>query len=306
MKRLARHRLKSFSDERLLRQALRHWHADPGWRAIQALHLRGSPALLATITAMSISPRARRRAVALAVAGQLMHRMPDKADEHGDPDDSGEIGGEAPRSASRRSHRYEMHAESATQQLLLRGLADPHPDVVRAAVLGLGHRPHGASVEALLRLAASADRQMRWQVAVALGSYEEPEAIAGLIRLSADPSDEVRDWATFGLGSLRDDDSPEIRAALRRNLDDPDLDVRGEALVGLARRREDGLVERLIARLTPDCHVYELDAAEALADPRLIAPLRALADARPPGAGDPYWRERLQDALDACVPFTGT
>ncbi len=301
MKRLARHRLKSFSDERLIRHALRHWHADAGWRAIQALHLRGSTALLATITAMSASPRARRRAVALAIAGQLMHRVPAKDDEHGDPGDHVDHQDPAPLAP-----RYEMHAESATQQLLLRGLADPHPDVVRAAVLGLGHRPHGASVDALLRLAASADRQMRWQVAVALGSYEEPEAIAGLIRLSADPSDEVRDWATFGLGSLRDDDSPEIRAALRRNLDDPDLDVRGEALVGLARRREEGLVERLIDRLTPDCHVYELDAAEALADPRLIAPLRALADASTEGAVDPYWRERLQDALDACVPFTGT
>lgn len=301
MKRLARHRLKSFSDERLIRHALRHWHADAGWRAIQALHLRGSPALLETITAMSTSPRARRRAVALAIAGQLMHRLPEKSDEHGDPGNQGDH-----HDPASLTPRYEMHAESATQQLLLRGLADPHPDVVRAAVLGLGHRPHGASVDALLRLASSTDRQMRWQVAVALGSYEEPEAIAGLIRLSADSSDDVRDWATFGLGSLRDDDSPEIRAALRRNLDDPDLDVRGEALVGLARRREDGLVERLIARLTPDCHVYELDAAEALADPRLVGPLRALADARTSGAADPYWRERLQDALDACVPFTGT
>lgn len=301
MKRLARHRLKSFSDERLIRHALRHWHADAGWRAIQALHLRGSPALLATITAMSISPRARRRAVALAIAGQLMHRLPEKADEHGDPGDHGDH-----HDPASLTPRYAMHAESATQQLLLRGLADPHPNVVRAAVIGLGHRPHGASVEALLRLASSTDRQMRWQVAVALGSYEEPEAIAGLIRLSADPSDDVRDWATFGLGSLRDDDSPEIRAALRRNLDDPDLDVRGEALVGLARRREDGLVDRLIERLTPDCHVYELDAAEALADARLVAPLRALADARPTRTRDPFWRERLQDALDACVPFTGT
>jgi len=273
MKRLAHSRLKSHSTDRLLRQALRHWHADAGWRAIQELQLRGSPSLLARLTAMSGSPRARRRAVALSIASQLTRRV------------QGEC---------------TMFAEAETQQLLLRGLSDPHHDVVRAAVSGLGHRPHAASVEALLRLATSADSQMRWQVAVALGSYEEPEAIEGLIRLSSDPSNEVRDWATFGLGTLRDDDTPEIRAALRRNLSDDDLDVRGEALVGLARRGDDGIVEALVKLLTPDCHVYELDAAEALADPRLVEPLQALTKAAGRSSTNAYWQARLDDALEAC------
>lgn len=273
MKRFARNRLRSLSTDRLLRHALRHWHADDGWRAVQELQLRGSPTLLATITAMSTSPRSRRRAVGLSIAGQLMHHP----------------GGECA-----------MYAEEATQQLLLNGLSDPHHDVVRAAVSGLGHRPHAASVQALLRLSMSGDSQMRWQVAVALGSYEESEAIDGLIRLSSDPSNEVRDWATFGLGTLRDDDTPEIRAALRRNLSDSDQDVRGEALVGLARRGDDGIVETLITLLTPECHVYELDAAEALADARLVAPLQALSKAAGTSSGNAYWQARLDEALEAC------
>lgn len=273
MKRLARNRLKSFSVDRLLRHALRHWHADEGWRAVQALHVRGSPQLLATITALCTSQRARRRAVGLAIAGQLMHKV------------QGQLA---------------MYAEAETHQLLLHGLSDPHHDVVRAAVAGLGHRPHAASVEALLRLSASPDSQMRWQVAVALGSYEEPEAIEGLIRLATDPSAEVRDWATFGLGSLRMDDTPAIRAALRRNLDDPDIDVRGEALVGLARRRDEGIVERLIGLLTPECHMYELDAAEALADPRLVEPLQALSQATP-RSWNAVWQARLDEALATCA-----
>ncbi|OWQ83358.1 hypothetical protein CDN99_26255 [Roseateles aquatilis] len=271
MKRFVRHRFRSRSVDRLLRQALRQWHSHDGWRAVEALQRRGSPALLARVTALVSSPGARRRAVGLSIAAQLMRRE----------------GGE-----------YVPYAESATQALLLRGLSDPHHDVVRAAVAGLGHRPHGASVEALLRLSTHPDERMRWQVAVALGSYEEPEAIVGLIRLAADASDEVRDWATFGLGSLRLDDTPEIRAALRRNLHDPDIDVRGEALVGLARRRDEGIVELLIERLTPDCHVYELDAAEELADPRLVTPLEMMAVGT--GAADPYWRSRVGDALQAC------
>lgn len=273
MKRLARNRLKSFSVERLLRHALRHWHAQEGWRAVEALQQRGSPALLARIQALSQSARVRRRAVGLSIAAQLMHR------------DQG---------------RDVLFAEQETQQLLLRGLSDPHHDVVRAAVAGLGQRPHGASVQGLLTLSTHPDSKMRWQVAVALGSYEEPEAITGLIRLATDPSAEVRDWATFGLGSLRDDDTAEIRAALRKNLKDPDLDVRGEALVGLARRGDHDIVDVLIAQLTPDCHMYELDAAEALADPRLVEPLQALARTAPP-SWNAQWQARLDEALEACA-----
>ncbi|OWQ44435.1 hypothetical protein CDL60_25325 [Roseateles noduli] len=272
MKRLARNRLKSFSVDRLLRHALRHWPSHAGWRAVDVLQRRGSPALLARIEAMSVSSRARRREVGLSIAAQLMRR------EHG---------------------RYVIFAEQETQQLLLRGLSDLHRDVVRAAVAGLGHRPHAASVEALLGLANSSDSQMRWQVAVALGSYEEPEAIEGLIRLATDPSAEVRDWATFGLGSLRDDDTPEIREALRLNLQDRDEDVRGEALVGLARRGDHDIVDVLITQLTPECHLYELDAAEALADPRLVEPLRALSRSAPP-SWTAIWQSHLDEALAAC------
>ncbi|WP_431260761.1 HEAT repeat domain-containing protein [Roseateles chitinivorans] len=272
MKRIARNRLKSYSVERLLRHALRHWHAQEGWRAVEVLQRRGSPALLARIAALSDSPRVRRRAVALSIAAQLTRR------EHG---------------------RDVLFAEQETQQLLLRGLSDPHHDVVRAAVAGLGQRPHGASVQGLLRLSTHPDSKMRWQVAVALGSYEEPEAIEGLIRLASDPSDEVRDWATFGLGTLRDDDTPEIREALRRNLRDRDEDVRGEALVGLARRGDHDIVEVLITQLTPECHLYELDAAEALADPRLIEPLQTLSRSAP-RSWTAIWQAHLDEALAAC------
>jgi len=273
MKRTARPRWKSQAVDRLLRHALRHWHADAGWRAIEALQRRGSPALLARVVALCASPSARRRAVGVSIAAQLSHRA---------------------------QGVLTLLAEEETQRLLLRGLADPHHDVVRAAVGGLGLRPHGASVEALLRLASHPDARMRWQVAVALGAYEEPETIEGLIRLSADPSDEVRDWATFGLGTLRMEDTPAIRAALRRNLHDADPDVRGEALVGLARRRDEGIVDLLIERLTPDCHVYELDAAEALGEPCLAARLRLIEEASRESAANSYWFSRLRAAIEAC------
>nr|WP_297532591.1 hypothetical protein [uncultured Roseateles sp.] len=76
-------------------------------------------------------------------------------------------------------------------------------------------------------------------------------------------------------------------------------DVRGEALVGLAPRGEHGIVDVLITQLTPECHLYELDAAEALADPRLVEPLQARSRSTPP-SWTAIWQAHLDEALAAC------
>jgi hypothetical protein len=62
--------------------------------------------------------------------------------------------------------------------------------------------------------------------------------IITLLRLMTDDDSDVRDWATFGVGSRVAVDSDEIRDALIARLTDPDADTRLEALVGLARRRD--------------------------------------------------------------------
>jgi HEAT repeat protein len=193
------------------------------------------------------------------------------------------------------------HALEETQKLLLAGLHDPHHEVVRAAVSGLGHRPHPAALDELIRLSSHPDDLLRWKVAVSLGSYQQPSAIDALLRLATDPDADVRDWATFGLGTLQTSDSPEIRAALWRNLSDTDEDVRGEALLGLAARRDERAIEYLLEHLNPQCRVYELDAAETLANPRLLGALQAISSAMPDDATNSYWSSRLKSAIAACL-----
>jgi len=61
-----------------------------------------------------------------------------------------------------------------------------------------------------------------------------------------DEDEEVRDWATFGLGTQGTSDSPEIRQALLQRLNDPSQDVQEEAMSGLCRR----LDERVLPALT--------------------------------------------------------
>ena len=67
-----------------------------------------------------------------------------------------------------------------------------------------------------------------------------------------DDDPDVRDWATFGLGTQVATDSAEVRDALADRLADADEDVRREALVGLARRRDRRAVNTAMHVLADD------------------------------------------------------
>jgi HEAT repeat protein len=112
------------------------------------------------------------------------------------------------------------------------------PRVLDEACVALGHLHDPRAIPALLELREHPDAGVRFGVVFGLSGYETPEAIDGLIALSSDTDEHVRDWSTFGLGQLIEADTPAIRAALRARLDDPCIDARDEAIEGLASRRE--------------------------------------------------------------------
>ncbi len=278
MKRPSRNLNRQRTLRQLVRRALRSWDTDWGWSSIAELQLRASPALLDLVRSLCASRSWRRRALGLHVASQLQRRRR--------PGGGGAL----------------AYALDATQALLLAGLMDSHSGVVCAAVSGLGHRPHPDALETLVVLAGHADSAMRWNVAVSLGCYPEPAAIGALIQLATDEDSDVRDWATFGLGTLHTADTPELRAVLWRNLSDEDEDVRGEALVGLAARHDLRVIDHLLAQLGPECRVYQLDAAEQLASPLLLPALQTIADGLQGSEREGYWFGCLQSAVDACSP----
>lgn len=139
--------------------------------------------------------------------------------------------------------------------LLISLLDDPDDAVAGAAGIALGHHSDLRAVDALVATAAHPSAEVRRGVVHGLLALDDARAIEALVRLSRDADDAVRDWATFGLGTQIERDTPEIREALFDRLDDADPDTRGEALVGLARR----------------------------GDPRGVAPLREALAAGPPG-----------------------
>ena len=115
-------------------------------------------------------------------------------------------------------------------------------------------------------------------------TQEDPTAIATLIELSSDRDEDVRNWATCGLGSMIETDTKEIRSALWRRLreekkdTDPSYDAFSEAMVGLARRKDLTIVDILLEELTSErVDTLILDAAEELRHPKLYPALIELS-----------------------------
>jgi hypothetical protein len=170
---------------------------------------------------------------------------------------------------------------------------------VASIVAALGHVGFVEALDVIVPLAGNSDPGVRLAVAFAVATLS-PQPLSrdvrfALIRLSGDAEPEVRDWATFGLGTLSNDDGPDVRAALLARAEDPQHTTRAEALFGLAVRRDPRAVPHLIRALeSPMVVGLELDAAAETRDPRLLPALWALQRA---GLADAV---RVRRAIDRC------
>jgi HEAT repeat protein len=141
-------------------------------------------------------------------------------------------------------------------------LRDPDENVQTSAIYALGHHSI-ASADDLRELARHPSAHVRRAVAFSLDP-NEPAAQPILIELMSDDDDDVRDWATFAIGSQTDTDSPQIRAALTQRLTDSEEEIRGEAMVGLACRGDLSIVDMVVAALEAGGGELVGDAAEKL------------------------------------------
>jgi len=121
---------------------------------------------------------------------------------------------------------------------------------LNSAISALGHIDDSRAVPLIAPFHSHQSAEIRFTVACALGSFpNDPLSVRTLLTLMDDADADVRDWSTFGLGVLGDQDSPEIREALCQRLHDEDVDTREEALVGLAKRHDTRILPQLIHEL---------------------------------------------------------
>jgi HEAT repeat protein len=110
--------------------------------------------------------------------------------------------------------------------------------VLAALVASLGeHQEQDERIPAALgRFVGHPNSDIRWSIAVGLGSYESTEATEVLNLLSKDRDANVRDWATFGLVRQKGIDSPEAFRTLFARLEDLQAELRAQTIDGLGLR----------------------------------------------------------------------
>ncbi|GEN13224.1 HEAT repeat-containing protein [Myxococcus fulvus] len=255
------------SIEELIQVALTGDEEDErAWNAIHALHARGTREVLDAAIQLLGASSAKARGRGADILGQLGAGNPVLRAERGD----------------------------ALVELLRR---EREPGVLLSVGVALGHLVEPRALAELIALANHPSAEARYGAVHGLAVLDAPEAVQALIQLTADEDRDVRDRATFGLGTLMEAcDTPELRDALVARLGDTDPEIVGEALVGLATRGDARAVEPVRAALKGETvRVYALEAAAALGDPSFHPLLLALREAGGPSEG--YFRSVLEEVI---------
>ncbi len=182
-----------------------------------------------------------------------------------------------------------------SEPLLNELLGDPNLDVVSCALVALGHLRRG-DLDRILALASHDNSDVRDSVAFCIGPRDDDACRETLLLLSSDTDRDVRNWATFGLGSLSEADTPEIREALSNRLADDDEEVRGEAMLGLAIRGDVRVVPLILAELEGDeVSSLTVQAAAEMPDRSYLPHLEELREANPEDEGIGLAVERCRE-----------
>jgi HEAT repeat protein len=155
------------------------------------------------------------------------------------------------------------------------------PRVLESLGYAFGHLDEPRGIAPLCALAAHPESRVRSAVVHGLLRHEDQRAASALIQLSADESSDVRNWATFGLGTQITLDTPAIRDALVARLDDGHSEAREEAMYGLAMRLDPRAIPTLLDFLE--------DSEGPLLDSALLVLTDHLQDARLPPALTRRW-----------------
>lgn len=232
----------------LIRMALEAPDEDAAWKFIATLEARSDREVLDSALELCRSSDTARRKLGARLLGQL-----------------GTPGSGFPDAAFEGLSNLLKHEENE--------------QVLSAIAFALGQLDDSRCLDLLLKLKSHPDAGVRFGVVNGISGQNHPAAIQTLIELSRDEDKETRDWATFGLGTFIDADTPEIRNALAARLDDSCEETANEALVGLARRRDPRALEPLQDALSveePDA--IHIEAAMAMGDPALLPALNSIKE----------------------------
>lgn len=194
---------------------------DLPWEAVHKLREIGSREVLEKAVAWCESPEPLYRARGLDVLAQLGRSM----------------------------ERHENSFPAESLKAVLKTLeAESDEQVLGSGLHALSHIGDPTSIPTVASWADHPSCDVRFAAACALGTFpNDPISVDKLIALTNDADEDVRDWATFGLGVQGETDTPEIRSALMDRTSDSFENARMEALIGLGKRKDTRIVPILIS-----------------------------------------------------------
>lgn len=182
---------------------------EPYWDAVRELQRRNDEETYTAATALTRDADLDRRALGVDILGQLGFAL---------------------------NERDRAFREPTIELLLELVEREREPHVIASILDAFGHIHDPRTIGPTVALAAHPDAHVRLSVVHGLFRHDDDRAVDTLLTLMEDPDDDVRDWATFELGTINDRDTPRIREALAARLRDPHRDTHDEAIVGLAKR----------------------------------------------------------------------
>ena len=118
---------------------------------------------------------------------------------------------------------------------------EKEPEVIMSILYGVGHNNENlnrAQIKKLCSYINTNSSLIKEGLVFSLLGKNDADAIKTLMFFSTDKLSYIRDWATFGIGSLIEKNTIEIRNALWKRINDKHQDVKLEAIAGLAKRRD--------------------------------------------------------------------
>ncbi|EDM43387.1 hypothetical protein SCB49_00020 [unidentified eubacterium SCB49] len=176
-------------------------------------------------------------------------------------------------------------------------------NVLFALFFGISHNNENLTkkqVSKLIEFKDSKNTDVRYSLVSALSGIANPEAIETLIELSEDKFSSIRNWATFGIGTLSKENNERIINALWKRTKDKHQETKLEAIVGLAIRKEVAVKEQIISELKNGKYTTLLfDAIKELDDKELIPYLLSeLNSAKKDSKTNKKWLAELNECLN--------
>lgn len=270
---------KSWSDEKLLSRVLSAKTDKAYWNTIHEIRGRASDSLYAQCMELVRSEHPAECAAGITILSQFY------------------------RLNKRKKYGVEYPYRKEVLRLFLGMLAAATDSSVLAALLyGIGDnnsyiKPR--EIDLLLPFISAQEIIIRRAAVSALTGIQTMKAIRGLIMLSKDRYSDIRNWATFAIGTQTDVDNADIRKALYARCTDSHHDTRMEAIYGLAKRKDEG-VKAYLEKEFSDCTVYVLESIQELHAVEYLPRLKAMLEETESNPDtDQYWLGHLQECIES-------